>query len=136
MFRSWQNWLTGKSSPTAAGPRRTGKNRRNRGQAARRRTARPLVEHLETRLVMTAGQWAQLANDAPDGIGTMLLMTDGSVMAQGPNRTNNWYKLTPGADESYVNGTWSSLADMSVPRLFFASNVLHDGRVFVMGGEY
>jgi hypothetical protein len=94
------------------------------------------VEQLETRLVPAAGQWAQLANDAPDGIGTMLLLADGSVMAQGPNRTNNWYKLTPGADESYVNGTWSSLADMSVPRLFFASNVLHDGRVFVLGGEY
>jgi hypothetical protein len=128
--------LTGKSSPAAAGPRRRGKKRPRRAQTARGPAARPLVEQLETRLVLTAGQWTQLANDAPDGIGTMLLLTDGSVMAQGPNRTNNWYKLTPGADESYVNGTWSSLADMSVPRLFFASNVLHDGRVFVMGGEY
>jgi hypothetical protein len=94
------------------------------------------VEQLETRLVLTGGQWAQLANDAPNGIGTMLLLADGSVMAQGPPVSKSWYKLTPGSDGGYTSGTWSSLADMNLERLFFASNVLHDGRVFVLGGEY
>jgi hypothetical protein len=116
-------------------PRRAGSKRRALRPAARRPTARPMVEQLETRIV-PAGQWAQLANDAPDGIGTMLLMTDGSVMAQGPQTSKNWYKLTPGSDGGYTSGTWSNLPDMHTERLFFASNVLHDGRVFVVGGEY
>jgi hypothetical protein len=135
MFRSWQNWLMSKSSRAAAGPHRPGKERRNRRQAARRPSARPLVELLETRLVLD-GTWSLLKNQAPQGIGTMLLMTDGSVMAQGPNTTDDWFKLTPDAHGSYVNGSWSSLPDMNQNRLYFASNVLPNGTVFVLGGEY
>jgi hypothetical protein len=98
------------------------------------------LEHLEDRLVPT-GTWTNLTNLAPDsdGIGTMMLLTDGTVMAQGvgPNQvSNNWYRLTPDANGSYVNGTWTQLASMGLERLYTASNVLQDGRVFVLGGEY
>jgi hypothetical protein len=69
----------------------------------------------------------------------MLLLSDGTVLAQGggsKNCSTGWYRLTPDAYGSYVNGTWSTLAPMSLGRLYYASNVLRDGRVFVLGGEY
>jgi hypothetical protein len=80
-----------------------------------------------------------LAHVAPETIGTMLLLSDGTVMAQSgnfPANTNRWYKLTPDASGSYVNGTWSQLATMHLQRLYYGSAVLPDGRVFVVGGEY
>jgi subtilisin-like proprotein convertase family protein len=47
-----------------------------------------------------------------------------------------WFRLTPDIHGSYLNGTWSSLASMHDTRLYFSSQVLKDGRVFVAGGEY
>jgi len=64
----------------------------------------------------------------------MLLLTDGTVMCQVDNDVN-WWRLTPDAFGSYVNGTWSPLAPMHEARLYYASAVLDDGRVFVAGGE-
>ena len=69
----------------------------------------------------------------------MLLLSDGSVMAeqgQASGITANWYRLKPDSHGSYVNGTWSTLASMHDSRLYFSSQVLTDGRVFVAGGEY
>jgi hypothetical protein len=68
----------------------------------------------------------------------MLLLSDGTVMAQGGSNSNDahWYKLTPDSTGSYVNGTWSNLASFNDGRRFYASDVLRDGRVFVAGGEY
>ncbi len=82
------------------------------------------------------GTWTTLTHPAPSNITTMMLLTDGTVLAQGSASTPTWYKLTPDASGSYVNGTWSPLASMSMPRLYFASNVLPDGRVFLVGGEF
>lgn len=65
----------------------------------------------------------------------MLLLTDGTVMAQAASSTN-WWKLTPDVNGSYVNGTWLRLADAPNAPLYYASAVLIDGRVFVAGGEY
>jgi len=65
----------------------------------------------------------------------MLLLTDGTVMCQNSG-TSHWWKLTPDINGSYVNGTWSALADGPNAPLYFASAVLRDGRVFVAGGEY
>lgn len=66
----------------------------------------------------------------------MLLMPDGSVMALSANDNQTWVKLTPDIHGSYVNGTWSTVGKMNIPRLYFASQVLPDGRVWVTGGEY
>jgi hypothetical protein len=103
------------------------------------RASRPLaVESLETRAV-PAGTWTTLARLAPEAIGTMLLLSDGTVMAQGGGSAatrNQWHRLTPNASGSYVAGTWSNLASMSLQRLYYGSSVLPDGRVFVVGGEY
>jgi hypothetical protein len=108
----------------------------------RRPRRRPQVEQLEERNLLTApGTWAALNNLAPTQIGTMHLMTDGTVIAQGDlpgvnSITNLWYKLTPDSSGSYQNGSWSQLASMHFTRLYFGSNVLPSGKLFVHGGEY
>jgi len=48
---------------------------------------------------------------------------------------NRWFKLTPGLNGHYTNGTWSSIATSLGAREFFSSQVLRDGRVFLAGGE-
>jgi len=84
----------------------------------------------------TAGTWSTLANDAPSYAGMMLQMTDGSIVVQGWDPGDNWMRLAPDALGSYVNGTWSTLAPMSIPRLYFGSHILQDGRLWLLGGEY
>ena len=84
-----------------------------------------------------AGTWTTVTNSAPSGINLMLLLSDGTVMAQAAgNGTNGWYRLTPSNTGSYVNGTWTTLASMHDTRLYGSSDVLPDGRVFVAGAEY
>jgi hypothetical protein len=88
------------------------------------------------------GTWTVITNQPPiNGACCGLLLTDGSVMVQDNSNgtaTNHWWKLTPDITGSYVNGTWSQLADSRSDwgPLFYASAVLEDGRVFAMGGEY
>ena len=67
------------------------------------------LEALEAR-DLPAGTWTQLTNLAPapagdtgDNLGTMLLLTDGTVMVQGGGTTSSWYKLTPNSSGGYIN---------------------------------
>ena len=84
-----------------------------------------------------SASWTPLTNPPPSqSVGTMLLMTDGTVFAQNGDDLQRWLKLAPDAHGSYANGTWTTLAPMSIPRLYFTSDVLQDGRVWVLGGEY
>src|SRR5690349_13322052 len=89
-----------------------------------------------------AQTWTRLTHDAPGTINLMLLLPDGTVMAAknydiaNTTPSNIWYRLTPDANGSYANGTWSTLAPMQRTRLYYPSQVLRDGRVFVAGGEY
>src|SRR5438552_727320 len=110
--------------------------RRHRSQSEHRR--RLDVEQLEARNLLAT--WTQLTNLPSAAIGTMMLLTDGRVMAQGENGTNGvantWFQLVPNASGSYINGTWSSLTSMSLQRLYYGSNVLPSGKVFIVGGEY
>jgi len=86
------------------------------------------------------GAWTAVKNKAPQPSGgLMLLLSDGTVMAKsnaGGGSGNVWMKLTPDQYGSYINGTWSTLASMINDRLYFSSQVLKDGRVYVAGGEY
>lgn len=79
--------------------------------------------------------WTQLSNQPSGPIDLMLLLSDGSVMAHSSATYTTWYRLTPDAYGHYVNGTWSTLHSSLCPHDQFASQVLHDGRVFVAGGE-
>ncbi len=94
-------------------------------------------------LLLTAGMVSQaqtiqrLKNQPPDGAMLTFLLTDGTVIAQG-NGESDWYKLTPDNTGSYVNGTWTKMASLPsgyVPDAF-ASAVLADGRLVIVGGEY
>ncbi len=65
----------------------------------------------------------------------MLLLTDGSIMVH--DGVQGWMRLTPDIRGSYLNGSWTSdISPMITPRLYFASQVLPDGRVWILGGEY
>ena len=91
--------------------------------------------------INAAGSWTPLTNRAPDNIDNLLLLSDGTVMAASGEPGaggfgNAWYRLTPDANGSYLNGTWSTLAPMNYTRLYYSSQVLRDGRVLVAGGEY
>jgi len=85
--------------------------------------------------VSAAGTWTALAHTAPSGVALMLLLPDGTVMAHNSSG-NAWYRLTPDSQGHYINGTWSTLTAMHDTRLYFSSDVLLDGRVFIAGGEY
>ncbi len=95
-----------------------------------------------------AGSWALLTHQPPASVDTMLLLTDGTVVAHQSN-SPNWYRLTANSAGSYDNGTWSSIAPMppnpaiaavnngpTYGPLFFGSAVLKDGTMLVIGGEY
>lgn len=83
------------------------------------------------------GTWTNVVAAAPGSnlVQHVLLLSDGTVMAQQVGTTSNWYKLTPDIKGSYINGSWSTLHSMNYNRQFYASAVLRDGRVFVAGGE-
>ena len=82
-----------------------------------------------------AGTWTPLVNPAPENLGPMMLLSDGTVAANG-FYDNTWYRLTPDSTGSYVNGTWSQLASMNYSRLYFQSDMLPSGKIYVSGGEY
>ena len=92
-------------------------------------------------LALTSVSFAQtlqtLVHQPPNGAGVGFLLTDGTVMFQG-NNSATWWKLTPDSFGSYFNGTWSQLASLpsGYSPLYFASSVLADGRVVIVGGEY
>ncbi len=72
---------------------------------------------------------------APSTIQIMVQMTDGSILAQSYSDGKSWMKYTPDPTGNYANGTWSMLAPGPVARLYFASQVLQDGRFFQVGGN-
>ncbi len=84
-----------------------------------------------------AASWTRITNSAPSNVGTMLLLTDGTVVTHSSDSGGNgWQRLTPSASGSYVDGTWSRTAPMGKGRLYFASHVLPNGNLWVLGGEY
>ncbi len=88
------------------------------------------------------GTWIPVTANAPDQSGGgFVLLSDGTVLCKsyggGTDGIGNvWNKLTPDIHGSYANGTWSSIAPMIDTRLYFSSQLLMDGRVYVAGGEY
>jgi hypothetical protein len=88
----------------------------------------------------TAQTWQPLKHQPNfGGVGAVLLLTDGTVLAHlEPLNRQNWYKLTPDINGSYVKGTWSQIASLpsGYSPLFFGSAVLPDGRLVIEGGEF
>jgi len=91
-----------------------------------------------------AAEWNRIT-DPPAAPSNMLLLTNGEVMTltsdRGPNigmpdRSQVWMRLSPDARGDYSSGSWVFTTPMSIPRLFFASNIVRDTRLIVIGGEY
>jgi hypothetical protein len=83
---------------------------------------------------MAVGTWTALTSAPPTGVNNCLLLSDGTVL--GMNGGGGCVKLTPNSSGSYINGTWTTLATMNYSRLFFATQLLTNGNIFVAGGEY
>ena len=89
----------------------------------------------------TAGTWQAVTAAPPSPVAHMLLLTDGSVLVNSfffTTHTDSWYRLIPDSTGSYVNGTWvnAGSAPSGYNPLYFASQVLPNGYVVIMGGEY
>jgi hypothetical protein len=84
------------------------------------------------------GTWTTLTAPHPSG-GCMLLLTDGTLMCKsetGGTNGNLWDLLKPDSKGNYATGKWTTAKAMKDDRLYFSSQVLRDGRVYVAGGEY
>jgi autotransporter-associated beta strand protein len=97
------------------------------------RGRRLVIEQLESRSLLAA-TWTSLANSSPIGLGTMDLLTNGSVLMT--DGGNQWAILTPNSSGSYVNGTWKKVSNANYTRLYDATQVLQNGNLFIAGGEY
>src|SRR5579871_2038999 len=86
------------------------------------------------------GTWSRVKALAPHyNEGVCLLLTDGTVICHninGGSYGTGWDRLTPDIHGSYINGTWDTISSMINDRLFFSSQVLPSGKVYVAGGEY
>jgi hypothetical protein len=99
--------------------------------------------HATALLSPSPSSWQTLTNQPPVldffdcGPNNPILLTDGTVM-MADDGCQDWWKLTPDAFGSYVNGTWTQLASLpsDYSPLYHSSAVLPDGRVIIMGGEY
>jgi hypothetical protein len=125
-------------SPFSARPRRWLGARLRRPEPTRKRQPRLEVELLEERALLVSGTWTAVVAP-PAATGTMMLLPNGDIMAQGgggDNTSSSWYQLTPDSSGNYTSGTWKTLASMHTARLYFGSNVLSNDTVFLVGGEY
>lgn len=81
-----------------------------------------------------AGTWVAVT-PAPDSVGLMMLLSDGTVMCK--VGATSWDKLIPDGFGSYANGSWdTNVASETHQRSLFAADVLPDGTLFVAGGEH
>src|SRR5664279_1274136 len=81
--------------------------------------------------------WTNLAGVPAFTPETMLLMTDGTVLVHDSSGTD-WHRLQPDSNGEYDSAgvVWLGPFPMANSRQFFASGVVADGRVYVVGGEY
>jgi hypothetical protein len=95
----------------------------------------------------TTSQTGNLAPGQQLQADEMILLTDGSVLIHNADKTPGflapqaaaqWLRLTPNSQGEYDKPgvTWSPALSMTTAREYFASGMLRDGRVFVIGGEY
>ena len=89
----------------------------------------------------TAGTWTATSTAPPSAVAHAVLLTDGSVLVNSfffSAHADPWYRLVPDATGSYIHGTWKNAGTLpgGYNPLYFASSVLPNGQVVVMGGEY
>ena len=91
-------------------------------------------------IMASAQSWTPLTHQPTFNASNALLLTDGTVIVQdaATGTPNHWWRLTPDNHGSYINGTWSQIASLpsGYDPLYYASALLADGRVVIVGGEY
>ncbi len=85
-----------------------------------------------------AQTWTPVTNQLSNSIAVRapILMLDGTVLIHDADATD-WWKLTPDSKGNYVSGTWTQIASLPTgygPQ-YFASAVLPDGKLIIMGGD-
>src|SRR5215469_1904413 len=89
----------------------------------------------------TPGTWTKTKNAPAAAVAHALLLGDGSVLVNSmffENHADPWYRLVPDKTGSYINGTWVNAGTLpsGYNPLYFASSLLPNGFVVVIGGEY
>ena len=79
------------------------------------------------------GHWTSVATNVADNLGLIMLLSDGTVLAEGSN--SNWWKLTPDSTGHYVNGALTPRQSSNWGHQTGSSAVLTNGNVYVAGGE-
>jgi hypothetical protein len=83
---------------------------------------------------VTGGQGIDLALQLPNG--DLMVHGSGTTTSEEDEPSADWYEITPDDTGSYVNGTWTTLASMNAARMDFSTDVLPNGQVLVVGGEF
>jgi len=76
-----------------------------------------------------AGSWVPLTTQPSFSANHMMLLTDGSVLVQAL-ATNNWWKLSPDVNGSYVNGSWTALANSTYGPTYYASAIMREWAIW------
>ncbi len=89
--------------------------------------------------IVSAQSWTPLNNQLPADVGASgpLLLNNGTVLIH-DGGASDWWILTPDNTGSYQNGTWTKAHNLPAgyAPLYYASAVLPNTQVVVMGGEY
>jgi uncharacterized repeat protein (TIGR01451 family) len=92
------------------------------------------MEMLEPRAMLT-GTWTPVTNLSAGGFARFALLSSGSVIVPRGATSAGTQLLTPDANGSYVNGTWSSGANFTITARSGGSVIaLPDGRLMYFGG--
>jgi len=98
-----------------------------------------VVTFPEPRKKISNDPWAVGTNRPPSGIGPLVLLSNGKVLAsaQTQDRIITWWLLTPDKNGDYLNGTWSRAAQpqASFNPAGFNAMTLHSGNLLVTAGE-
>jgi hypothetical protein len=78
-----------------------------------------------------------LSVQPPVSVQFAFLETDGSVLAQSAD-TVSWFRYAPDINGNYANGSWTQVASLQsgYGPTYYASAMLADGRLAMIGGEY
>jgi len=79
------------------------------------------------------GSWTAVSTQPSDGIGLLMLLSDGTVLAEGAN--SDWFSLAPDSTGHYIHGNWSARNSSTYGHQTGSSAVLTNGTVYMGGGE-
>lgn len=87
--------------------------------------------------IVSAQTWTPLTNEPSFSASNAYILPDGRVLVQDTG-AQDWWALTPDITGSYQNGTWAQMKSMlgGYSPLYYASAILPDGRLAMLGGEY